>query len=215
MEQDLNSNKENNYKSINSLPELSHLASEWLSMLESWCPDDWKHMLPTLDTGQPDRHLSARSLPVLSFLSQMEAQAPIGNQPFVNRLNRIQADLHFNQTYSVEDFGPEFLQQYGWIKFLGPDAYWHSDQLSSGLVLLGDNITYPEHWHVAEELYFPISGTADWYHETFGWQTKSPGDRIVHASNIKHSMRTNGQPLLLLYIWRSGDLVQESEVNKT
>ena len=201
-------------KSINSSAELSHLAIEWMSMLENGCPDDWKQMLPNLKPDCPDRCLSARSLPVLSFLSKMEAQAPPNNQSFVSRLNRLQADLHFNQTYSANDFGDEFLQQYGWIKFLGPDAYWHSDQLSSGFVLLGDNVTYPEHWHVAEELYFPISGTGDWYHESYGWQTKSPGDRIAHASNIKHSIRTKGQPLLLLYIWRGGDLAHKSEIHK-
>jgi len=206
--------KANNNQSFNGIAELSQLASEWMSMLENWCPDDWTEMLPTLDLEQPDRHLSAKSLPVLSFLSQMEVQAPLTNQSFVNRLNRIQADLHFNQTYSVEDFGSEFLQQYGWIKFLGPDAYWHSDQLSSGFVLPGDNTTYPQHWHAAEELYFPVSGAGDWYHENYGWQTKSPGDRIVHASNVKHSMRTNGQPLLLLYIWRGKDLAQKSELHK-
>lgn len=167
--------------------------------------------MPDLDLNQPDRNLSARSLPVLTFLSQMEVNAPLSNQTFISRLNRIKAALHFNQTYSVEDFGSEFLQQYGWIKFLGPDAYWHSDDLSSGLVLLGDNISYPKHWHEAEELYFPLSGSGEWYHEDYGWKTKSPGDRIFHASNIKHSVRTNGQPLLLLYIWRGGDLAQKSE----
>ena len=170
-------------------------------------------MLPDLDLDQPDRNLSAKSLPVLSFLSQMEVQAPLSNKTFVNRLNQIHAGLHFNQTYSADDFGPEFLQKYGWIKFLGPDGYWHSDQLSSGFLLLGDNITYPKHRHLAEEIYFPISGTGDWYHENDHWQTKSPGDRIVHGSNIIHSMRTNGQPLLLLYIWRGGNLAQKSEIH--
>ena len=206
--------KKNIGKSLNNFVEFSLFASEWMCMLENWCPEDWRQMLPDLDLKQPDRNLSAKSLPVLDFLSQMEVQAPLSNQSFVSRLNRIQADLHFNQTYSVEDFGPDFLQQYGWIKLLGPDAYWNSDELSSGFVLLGDNITYPTHWHVAEEMYFPISGTGEWYHENDGWQSKSPGDRIVHASNIKHSMRTNGQPLLLLYVWRGGDLVQKSEIYK-
>ena len=205
--------KPNNDMPLDSIVEFSHLASEWISMIENWCPEDWIQMMPDLDLEQPDRILPARSLPVLSFLSQMEMQAPLSNQPFINRLNRIKADLHFNQTYTVDDFGPEFLQQYGWIKLLGPDAYWLSDQLSSGFVFLGDNITYPKHRHEAEELYFPISGTADWYHENYGWQSKSPGDRIAHASNIKHSMRTNGQPLLVLYIWRGGNLLQKSEIH--
>lgn len=85
--------------------------------------------------------------------------------------------------------------------------------MSSGFVLLGADTTYPEHWHKAEELYFPISGTGEWFHEDHGWQTKSPGDMIVHASNVKHAMRTIGEPLLLLYIWRGGDLLQKSEKN--
>jgi hypothetical protein len=202
-----------NDNSNKTIAGLSRLAVEWRAMLENWCPPDWRQMLPTLNLEQPDRMLPANPLPVLSFLSQMEVQAPPYNHPFVNNLNSVQSDLHFNQTYSTEDFGADFLQQYGWIKFLGPDAYWHSDLLSSGFVLLGDNITYPQHCHVAEELYFPISGTGDWYHENYGWQTKSPGDRIEHASNIKHSMRTSGEPLLLLYIWRGGNPVQKSEFN--
>jgi hypothetical protein len=195
-----------------TIPGLSRLAAEWMAMLENRCPADWRQLLPGLNMEQPDRLLAANALPVLSYLPQMEAQAPAENRAFVHRLNGLSCDLHFNQTYSAEDLGAAFLQQYGWIKFLGPDAYWHSELLSSGLVLLGDNVTYPEHWHVAEELYFPVSGTGDWYHEDHGWQTKSPGDRIEHASNVKHSMRSNGEPLLLLYIWRGGDLFQKSKI---
>lgn len=193
----------------------SRLALEWLTMLNNWCPDDWLEMLPTINLDKPDRQLFPRSLPVLSFLSQMEKQAPEINQLIIKLLGQLKDYLHFNQTYSITDFGFDFLQQYGWIKFLGPDAYWHSDLLSSGLVLLGNDITYPEHWHEAEELYFPISGIANWYHESYGWQDKPPGEIIHHASNIKHSMRTNGQPLLALYVWRGGDLVQKSDIHKT
>lgn len=167
-------------------------------------------MLPTLNLAQPDKTLQPNPLPVLSFLPQMTALAPPNNRAFIQLLSDLHTELHFNQTYSAEDFGDDFLQQYGWIKFLGPDGYWHSDQLSSGLVLLGDNVTYPKHWHIAEELYFPLSGTGDWYHEDHGWQTKSPGARITHASNVKHAIRTTGEPLLLMYIWRGGDLGQKS-----
>ncbi len=180
-------------------------------MLENGCPADWRQMLPDLNLAKPDRTLPAKALPVLTFLPQMEALAPPCNQRFISLLSSWQADLHFNQTYTEEDFGAGFLQKYGWIKFLGPDAYWHNDEISSGFVLLGDNVTYPQHWHEAEEIYLPISGTGDWYHEQYGWQSKSPGDKIEHASNIKHSVRSHGQPLLLLYIWRGGDLAQKSE----
>ena len=195
-------------------PDLEVLAGEWMSLLENGCPEDWCQLLPRLDLKKPDRMLAPKALPVLSFLPQMADLAPAKNQPLVDELIRLQAELHFNQTYSAEDFGVEFLQQYGWIKFLGPDAYWHSDELSSGLVLFGDDVIYPDHWHLAEELYFPVSGTADWYHEEKGWQLLSPGALVQHASNIKHSMRTRGEPLLALYIWRGGDLVQKSSIKE-
>jgi len=191
---------------------LSALAELWLAQLKQRCPPDWCSLIPTLNLEQPDRILVPKSLPVLSYLPQMARQAPEENQPLINRLIVSKSDLHFNQTYSAEDFGEDFLQQYGWIKFLGPDAYWHSDVLSSGLVLFGDHMTYPEHWHVAEELYFPISGTAQWYHEENGWKHIAPCPLIHHASNIKHSMRTSGEPLLALYVWRGGNLVQKSNI---
>lgn len=190
--------------------DLSGLAKLWIAQLKQRCPSDWCKLLPSLDFEKPDRLLAPKSLQVLSYLPQMAKQAPDENRSLVEHLIENQSDLHFNQTYSSKDFGEEFLKQYGWIKFLGPEAYWHSDVLSSGLVLFGGDVTYPEHWHVAEELYFPISGTADWYHGEKGWQTLSPGTLIHHASNIKHSMRTTGEPLLALYIWRGGDLMQKS-----
>lgn len=194
------------------IPSLSVLASLWLAQLKHRCPSDWCSLLPNLNLEKPDRMLVPKSLPVLSFLPQMAKQAPEENRPLICSLIDIKSDLHFDQTYSAADFGEAFLKQYGWIKFLGPDAYWHSDVLSSGLVLFGDYVTYPEHWHVAEELYFPISGTAEWYHEEKGWQPIPPCSMIHHASNIKHSMRTSGEPLLALYVWRGGDLVQKSNI---
>ena len=193
-------------------PDLSSLASLWFAQLEHRCPPDWCSLLPKLNLDMPDRMLVPKRLPVLSYLPQMAKQAPDENKPLIEHLIEVQPDLHFNQTYSAGDFGEAFLKQYGWIKFLGPDAYWHSDVLSSGLVLFGDNVTYPEHWHVAEELYFPISGNAEWYQEEKGWQNIAPGTLIHHASNIKHSMRTSGEPLMAIYVWRGGNLVQKSSI---
>ena len=191
---------------------LSALADLWLAQLRQSCPSDWCSLLPPLDLKKPDRLLKPNHLPVLSCLPQMAKQAPQETQTLITQLDAIKSDLHFNQTYSAEDFGDAFMQQYGWIKLLGPDAYWHSDVLSSGFILFGDNITYPEHWHEAEELYFPISGTAEWYHEEKGWQTLPPCSLVHHTSNVKHAIRTTGEPLLAMYAWRGGDLLQKSNV---
>ncbi|MFT5975889.1 MAG: hypothetical protein ACI9YO_002068 [Gammaproteobacteria bacterium] len=205
----MKSDTTNNSKII---PGLSDLAGLWMDQLKQRCPADWCSLLPTLNLEKSDRMLASKSLPVLSYLPQMAKQSPDENRLFIDHLLNIKSSLHFNQTYTAADFGDDFLQQYGWIKFLGPDAYWHSNVLSSGLVLFGDNVTYPEHWHVAEELYFPISGTAEWYHEENGWLKIPPSQLIHHASNIKHAMRTSGEPLLALYVWRGGDLGQKSSI---
>jgi hypothetical protein len=45
-------------------------------------------------------------------------------------------------------------------------------------------------------LYFPISGTAEWYHEGKGWQHISPVLLIHHASNIEHLILNSGEPLM-------------------
>ena len=46
----------------------------------------------------------------------MAKPAPKKNQPLINYLMQNESKLHFNQTYSAEDFEETFLKQYGWIK---------------------------------------------------------------------------------------------------
>ncbi len=190
---------------------LTSLAQKWMNLVNRNCPYDWSSFLPVLDFDSPTRNLEPRTLPVLSFLPQLANQVGGEFRELIDVMLELAPDLHFGQTYSAEDFGEAFLQQYGWIKFLGPDAYWHSDIISGGFIILGDSITYPEHWHKAEELYIPISGSAEWYHQDHGWQLKQPGSLILHQSNVKHGMRTIGEPLMALYIWCGGNLIQKSE----
>lgn len=196
---------------FNTLP-LSAFAEAWWQLLQSNCPDDWCRLLPVIDFNSPDRKLEPGSLPVLQCLPRLAKRAPVIYRTILDRLLDAQAQLHFGQSYSVEDFGEAFLHQYGWIKLLGPDAYWHSDRISSGFLILGDRNTYPQHWHEAEELYVPISGDAEWYREDQGWQLRPAGSLIHHASNVKHGTRTIGEPMIALYLWRGGNLMQKSEI---
>ena len=125
--------------------------------------------MPKIALSRPDRVLEPRSLPVLDYLPRLAVSAPEPYRSVLKQLIDARAGLYFGQTYSESDFGAEFLNQYGWIKLLGPDAYWHSDQISSGFLILGDNIIYPQHSPEEEELYLPISGDAEWYQQNQGW----------------------------------------------
>lgn len=117
---------------------LEKIASLWMQILQQRCPTDWRAQLPELNYTQVDRVIAANALPVLSYLPTMAEQAESVSQQLAQLLAQYQQHLHFNQTYTADDFGPEFLQQYGWLKLLGPNAYWHSDTLSSGFVLFGE-----------------------------------------------------------------------------
>jgi hypothetical protein len=191
---------------------LSGLAAAWWALVQSECPGDWCNLLPEISFNSPDRFLEPKTLSVLSFLPGLAANAPVSYRAVIDRLIDAQKELYFGQTYSSGDFGKGFLSQYGWIKLLGPDAYWNSGDLSSGFLILGDNITYPPHRHEAEEIYLPISGNAHWYREDQGWQLRPAGTLIHHASGIQHATRTQGEPLIALYLWRGGNLTQKSEI---
>ena len=185
------------------------LARAWWELVNNECPADWTELLAEIDFDNPDQQLEPQSLPVLEYLPRMAAAKP-AYRVIVDAMIRAQAQLRFGQSYSNSDFGTEFLRQYGWIKMLGPEAYWHSDRLASGFLLLGDKVTYPQHWHQAEEIYLPICGDAEWYREDLGWQKQPAGSLIHHASNIRHGTRTTGEPMIALYVWRSGDLNQKA-----
>jgi len=194
----------------NHVLQLSRLAQAWWQLVKSECPEHWHGLMPDIDPHTPERMFTPQSLPVLDYLPRLAATAAGSYRPVLDRLIEAQAGLYFGQTYSESDFGAEFLHQYGWIKLLGPDAYWHSDQLSSGFLILGDDNIYPQHWHEAEELYLPISGDAEWYQQDQGWQRKPAGSLIHHASGVKHGTRTTGEPMIALYLWRDGNLTQKS-----
>ena len=188
------------------------LARAWWNLVKTDCPADWFELLPELDFDRPDRSLEPQSLSVLDYLPRLASMATAPYRGIIDSLIEAQANLRFGQTYSEADFGAEFLRQYGWIKILGPDAYWHSSQLASGFLILGNDVTYPQHWHEAEEIYLPISGNAEWYREDQGWQRQPVGTVIHHNSGVKHGTRTIGEPLIALYLWRGGDLNQKSAI---
>lgn len=64
---------------------------------------------------------------------------------------------------------------------------------------------YPAHAHPAPEIYFILSGTAEWTvgEETF---TAKPGMAIYHAANIPHRMVNKGtETLKTIWFWWAPD----------
>ena len=118
--------------------------------------------------------------------------------------------LRWRQTYSKEEVGQHFLNNYGWAMIASPQGPIRVDNAQIMVGYWGAGLNYAMHWHKAEEIYIPIAGGATFHVEgAEGVESRraTVGDCIYHHSNQKHAMdmNYNNEPLLALVLWR-GDL---------
>ncbi len=91
------------------------------------------------------------------------------------------------------------------------------DRYIALLIVIGSNTTYPLHAHRIEELYYVLSGSADWSHDGEHWTTLNSGSVFFNHSYQPHTMRTGDQPVMAmgLYLppfgWEGG-LLEEISV---
>jgi hypothetical protein len=74
------------------------------------------------------------------------------------------------------------------------------------------NTDYPTHHHEAEEIYMVLAGTANWTKPCEGYLTRPPGAVIGHPSQFLYAVKAHAETLLLLCLWRSGDLSWKLEI---
>ncbi|MCZ8547607.1 dimethylsulfoniopropionate lyase [Mesorhizobium qingshengii] len=165
--------------------------------------------------AMPARALEPHPLGCLRHLDRAAELAPAQARPLVRLVAEQRNDLCWGQTYSEADFGKEFIDNYGWLEVFGTRGHFANDEVAAGLLILGSDIVYPDHHHVAEEIYIPLTGGTEWRMGEGGFRMRAAGEVIHHASNVSHAMRTAEQPLLALYIWRGGPLAQKSNITGT
>jgi hypothetical protein len=168
-----------------------------------------------LQWSMTERQLSPSPLECLAHLPQAarNAAGPAGE------LSRVLAancrSLRWGQTYAASDFGDRFLKNYGWTELFGTRGHFANDTIAGGFLLLGPGITYPDHHHVAEEIYVPLTGGTEWRMDDGPFAVRDGGSIIHHRSNVGHAMRTGAEPLLALYLWRGGPLDQRSDIGRS
>jgi mannose-6-phosphate isomerase-like protein (cupin superfamily) len=89
---------------------------------------------------------------------------------------------------------------YAYVALVGPDGQIPSSECRLGLYLQQPGLHYPPHAHDAEELYFIVSGTADWQAGDRRFEAM-PGQLIHHAPGEPHIMATGEAPLLAIFVW--------------
>ncbi|MBN9221661.1 MAG: dimethylsulfoniopropionate lyase [Mesorhizobium sp.] len=165
-----------------------------------------------IDWEMAARDLEPRPLGCLRHLDRAVELAPPAAKPLVRLLARQRNDLRWGQTYTEADFGKAFIDNYGWLEVFGTRGHFANEDVAAGLLILGPDIVYPDHHHVAEEIYIPLTGGTEWRMGEGGFGKREAGEIVHHASNVNHAMRTGAEPLLALYIWRGGPLAQKSTI---
>tara|TARA_B100000787_G_C16155049_1_gene278470 strand:+ start:486 stop:1070 length:585 start_codon:yes stop_codon:yes gene_type:complete len=157
-----------------------------------------------------DALLGTKNMPWSMKPSVSPSNAKFFNTLFEDKSNLMQLcvncvdQLHWRQA----GFGklPENLsQEISVTEFIGPDGIFENPNVRIGLLLQSPEIHYPRHWHIAEELYYIISGTANWAADDEKEKLCQPGNFVHHMSGQTHNITTCSEPLLALWGW-TGDI---------
>lgn len=154
------------------------------------------------------------TLPVTrKFQSAIAQPCTARLRPLREALEKIEPLCSWQQNpgYSRNVLGDHFMDNYGYFQIIGPAGLVESSHLAVGVLLLGENLRYPEHAHPALEIYYPVCGVALWSHGGSPPRLQASGELVYHAANEQHAMETRKEPLVALYIW-SGDVVSPAEL---
>ncbi len=193
------------------MSDLTPLLHSFRAYLASHETEVLARFLNGFDWEMPERPLAPRSLPVVSYLAPVISD---NREAILLRgLMHAAPSLHWAQTYNADDFGNAFLERYGWTELFGTRGHFESEVMAGGFLMLGPGIHYPDHHHVAEEIYIPLTGGSLWSKEGGTFEERHPGEMIHHPSDARHAMKTSGEPLVALYLWRGGPLAEKSTIS--
>ena len=190
--------------------ELYRMTLEFLAAALPASRRDWLAMLPA---DPPIRAVAPAGLPVLERLPDAQRCAGPGTQDLTDAFADAASDLPWGQNYDDDDFVAGFQARYGFMELLGPRGPLTADEIALGLLMFAPETEYSQHRHEAEELYIILAGHAEWRAGEEPYRTEPPGAVLHRPSWIPHATRMNAEPMLALYLWRGGDLMQISEVD--
>jgi mannose-6-phosphate isomerase-like protein (cupin superfamily) len=124
--------------------------------------------------------------------------------PISLAMTKLPGPLPWYYQYATRPGESDLAGNIAFAELIGPDGDMDAPDCRVGFTLMAPDTYYPLHAHPAVELYFVISGNAEW---RAGEATRRvpPGELVLHRSSEPHSMRTFAEPLLALWSW-SGDL---------
>lgn len=97
---------------------------------------------------------------------------------------------------------PDFMTDYAYAQIVGPEGIFSGKDFSMGLFIVGPEQNYPEHEHLAPELYWLLSGPTAWSFDNSGqWSEVREGTVIWNEPHKVHATRTMEIPMLAFWCW--------------
>jgi hypothetical protein len=169
--------------------------------------------------GAPGPTDTRADLPVLGHLAEaMRIARGPRTSGLAAALDPLLPLLHWGQSagYVADPPNAGFLAGYAHATLLGsaaarPVAADPAARVGFGLLLLGPGVHYPAHRHPADEVYVPLT-PARWSDGADQASVRAAGTALHHPPGRPHAMRTDGTPLLALYVWR-GDITTPARLD--
>lgn len=149
------------------------------------------------------RHPERATIPALVHLAPCVAETMVFNADLAAAIASVEDQLHWARSSSYTDalLGEGFTANYGWCHIIGPSGFFPGDDFLFGLLLLGPNRHYRDHYHPAPELYLPLTPESSWRQGDGPFVEKPAGTIIWHQPNEIHATRTAAKPLLAVWAW--------------
>ena len=112
----------------------------------------------------------------------------------------------WKQTYTEDEVGFGFLQDYGYLELYGPNGHFQTDQGRAYIGYWGRGLYYPWHRHEAEEIYAVVSGSGYFESEDAEAALLKTGDTRMHHSNQPHALTMTDGPILTFVLWRGAGM---------
>ena len=146
-------------------------------------------------------------LPVTQLLEGVVADT---GQPAIDRVLRAFTAagpiLHWVQTSEyAATLSRHFLDNYGYVRVIGPGGLVESDTASAGLGVWGAGLHYPRHEHPAEETYHLLNGSASFQRGAGPWVDRAVGESVHHDPWEHHAQRFGDTTCVLSWAW-TGDV---------
>jgi quercetin dioxygenase-like cupin family protein len=171
--------------------------------------------LDRLDAAAAKSAAPRGAVPSGIALDTIMAEAEAGPEgTLVRALRPVLPEVSWIQTYKEAEIGPDWIQRSGYFDVASPArGLVEAADVAAGFMVMGPGLVYPEHYHPAEELYFPLSGEAEWRYGDGAWQRHGAGALVFTPSMAAHAIRTHAATLFLMYAW-IGDLATSARLGR-